>query len=287
METKKQQVVTYAGAILIAALLIGFVFSQVSVSKNKKNLYAEKQTSEKLLSEKLSAEKELLKMKTDFSSLKQRSDENQRLLDETNARISENERKLNALTSENRSLRSTRKELEELKKSKANLEQESALLKSEYDQLMSQNRDLQNALYESERKYLALQQENSHRINPDNFLVTATRGKKAERVVIRAARAKKLNMAFEVPQTLTESISFKLTTPAGTTINPDDKSLSWVFPLEPRSFTASLSSETGEFEPSRQVVLNYMPDKKLTKGEYKVQIYSGNKNIGNCRIYLR
>jgi hypothetical protein len=78
-----------------------------------------------------------------------------------------------------------------------------------------------------------------------------------------------------------------LTTPSGTTINPDDKSLTWTFPQDSRNFTASLSTITGEFEQSRQVVLNYLPKGKLAKGEYKIQIYSGDKNIGNCRIVLK
>ena len=186
-------------------------------------------------------------------------------------------------------MRANRKELEDLKKVKTDLEQESSRLKSEYDQLMAQNKDLQNSLsaMKSEKERLALLLENGQIINSDNFLVTATRGKKAEKIVIRASRAKKLNMAFEVPQNLTESIGFKLTTPSGTIINPDDKSLTWTFPKDSRNFTASLSTMTGEFEQSRQVVLNYLPNGKLAKGEYKIQIFSGDKNIGNCRIVLK
>jgi myosin heavy subunit len=236
---------------------------------------------------KLSAEKEVAKLKADFSSLQQKIDENQKLINENNIRIAESEKKLSSLSAENRKLQGTRKELEALNKVKADLEQESSRLKSDYDKLAAQNKDLQNSLAASEKKYLALLQENELRISSDNFLITATRGKKAEKIVVRASRAKKLNMAFEVPQNLTQSIGFKLTTPSGTTINPDDKSLTWTFPQDSRNFTASLSTITGEFEQSRQVVLNYLPKGKLAKGEYKIQIYSGDKNIGNCRIVLK
>jgi hypothetical protein len=154
---------------------------------------------------------------------------------------------------------------------------------------MVQNKDLQNTLssLESEKKGLALQFENAQKVNTDNFMVTATRGKKTERIVIKATRTKKLNMTFEVPQSLTEAISFKIITPSGATINPDEKSLSWKFPLDERNFTASLSGVTGEFEKSRQVVLNYAPKEKLVRGEYKIQILSDGKNIGNCRIMLK
>jgi len=289
MENNRQKTVTYIGATVIALLLIGMVFTTVSISKGKKNLNAEKQTSEKLLSEKLFVKKDLDKLQTDFSTLKQKSDANAKLLAETNIKIEDNEKRINSLTGENRSLRASKKELAELKKAKADLEKESTQLKSDYDKLMAQNNDLQNSLssLETEKKNLALQFETAQKANTDNFLVTATRGKKAERIVIRASRAKKLNMTFEVPQSLTEAISFKIVTPSGTTINPDDKSLTWTFPLETRNFTASLSTVTGEFEQSRQVVLNYVPKGKLAKGEYKLQILCDGNNIGNCRIMLK
>ncbi|MCK7521386.1 MAG: hypothetical protein MZV64_28735 [Ignavibacteriales bacterium] len=82
----------------------------------------------------------------------------------------------------------------------------------------------------------------------DDFLVTATRGKKTEKVVARASRAKKLNVAFEVPQSLTDAVSFTILTPAGTLINPDDKGISWYFPLDSRNFTVSLSPLTGNLK---------------------------------------
>lgn len=289
MENKRQTVVTYVGASIIALLLIGMVFTSVSISKGKKNLNAEKQTSEKNLSEKLSVEKDLAKLQTDFFTLKQKSDANTKLLAETNIEIADSEKKINSLSGENRSLRANRKELEELKKNKADLEKESSKLKSDYDKLRAQNKDLQNSLstLETENKNLALQFEKAQEVNTDNFLVTATRGKKVEKFVIKASRTKKLNMIFEVPQSLTEAISFKIVTPSGITINPDDKSLTWTFPLDTRNFTASLSTVTGEFEQSRQVVLNYLPKEKLAKGEYKIQILCDGNNIGNCRIMLK
>jgi myosin heavy subunit len=270
-------------------LFAGIVFTSVSNSKGKRNLNAEKQTSEKLLSEKLSAEKDLAKLKTDFSTLKQKSDATQKLLNEANIKIAQNAKKINSLTGENRSLRENKKELEDLKKLKADLDKEFARLKSDYDRLTAQNKDLQNslALLETENKKLAISLENMRKASTDNFLVTATRGKKAEKIVAFASRAKKLNIAFEVPSSLTDAISFKMVTPSGTTINPDDKSLTWVFPQDSRNFTASLSGVTGEFEQSRQVVLNYLPKGKLAKGEYKIQIICDGNNIGNCRIMLK
>lgn len=168
-------------------------------------------------------------------------------------------------------------------------DKEYSQIKSDKDRLSIQSKDLQKSInsLEAEKKSLATRLEKAERYNTDNFLITATRGKKAEKIVIRASRVKKLTMAFEVPHSLTETISFRIITPSGSTVNSDDKSLSWFFPIQTISLTASLTAITGEFEQSRQVVLNYAPKGKLVKGEYKIQILSDSNNIGNCRIMLR
>jgi myosin heavy subunit len=284
-----QKTTTYVGAGIIALLLLGLILTTGFLIKNKKNLSTEKLTTEGLLSEKQKVETEMARLKSDLSVLSQKSDDNAKLLSESNLKIAENDKRINALSGENRTLRANKKELEELKKTKAELEQEFSQLKSDRDKLLSLYKDLENSLnsLETEKNNIATQFEKAQLHNTDNFLITATRGKKTEKIVIFASRAKKLNMAFEVPQNLTETISFTIITPTGATINPDDKAMSWFFPLDSRNFTASLSSITGEFEQSRQVVLNYAPKSKLVKGEYKIQILCDGNNIGNCRIMLK
>lgn len=284
-----QKTINYVGAGIIAVLLLGLILAIGTNGRNKKNLRTEKTTSEALLFEKQKLEGNLEKLKSDFSVLKQQSDANDKLLSETNSKIAENDKRINALTRDNRILRGNSKEFEELKKAKNNLDMAFSLLEFEHQALLGQKNDLQNSLntLEAEKRSIEMQLENAQLYNTDNFLVTATRGKKTERVVIRASRAKKLNMAFEVPQSLTETISFKIVTPSGSTINPEDRAVSWTFPLDSRNFIASLSSITGEFEQSRQVVLNYAPKTKLAKGEYKIEILSGGNNIGNCRLMLK
>lgn len=286
MENRKT--ITYVLAGIIAILLLGLFLTIGLNAKNKKSLGAEKITSEKLLSEKMSLEKQLTKLSDDYNTLKDKSNANTKSLADAKTKLDENEKKINSLLGQNRSLSAYKKELSELKKTKDELDKEYSQLKSYNDRLLSQSNDLQNSInaLEAEKNNLATKLEKTQLYNTDNFLVTATRGKK-EKIVIKACRTKKLNLNFEVPQSLTETISFKIVTPAGTTINPDDKAISWFFPLDSRSFTASLSSITGEFEQSRKVVLNYVSKGKLVKGVYKIQILSNGNNIGNCRIMLR
>ena len=289
MENMNQKTINYVGAGIIAVLLLGLILTIGINAKNKKNLRNEKTNSEARLFEKQKVESNLEKLKSDLSILKQQSDANSKLLSEANMKIAENEKRINTLSRDNKLLRGNAKELEQLKKTKADLEKESYQLKSENDRLLAQYKDLQNSLnsLETEKNKIADQLEKAQLINTDNFLVTATRGKKTEKIVIRASRAKKINIAFEVPQGLTETISFKIVTPTGSTISSDDKALSWYFPPDSRNLTASLSSVTGEFEQSRQVILTYASKVKLVKGEYKIQILNNGNNIGNCRIMLK
>jgi len=279
----------YVLAAAIVLLLIGLFVVTGSNSKNRNQLNTEKVTNEKLLSEKLSLENQLTKLLADLNTLKDRSSANEQMLSDTQAKLAENERKVNTLNGENKSLRASRQELADLKNTRELLEKEYSQLKSENERLIARGNELQNSInsLESDKKEITSNLEKTKMYSTDNFLVTATRGNKTEKIVICASRTKKLNITFEVPQSLSETISFKIVTPAGTTINPDDKSLTWYVPLDSRNYTASLSSISGEFEESRQVILSYSAKTKLVKGEYKIQILSNGNNIGNCRIMLK
>ncbi|HUV01036.1 MAG TPA: hypothetical protein VMW32_08745 [Bacteroidales bacterium] len=281
----KERTVTYVGAVIIALLLISTIFAFVSNSKNKRDLNAEKLRTESLLSEKLQNEQELAKLKADFSGLQVKSDANDKLLAETNQQITDINRRIRALSGENVNLRASKKELEELQVVKDSLDKEYDKLKLNQEKLVTQNDDLQNAIkaLETSKSDLIEKLRINETYDADNFYAYGSRGK-ADRLVFRA---KKLNVNFEVPQSLTEAISFKVLTPSGTTISSDDKALTWTISQDERNFTASLSAVTGESEPSQQVSLNYASKKRLAPGEYKIQILCSDQNIGNCRLKLK
>jgi hypothetical protein len=289
MENNRQKNLTITGAVIIGLLLIGLIFTIVSNSNGKKNLDFEKKKSEKLLSEKLSVEKDLSRLQTDFSTLKQKSDENYKLLEETNLKAADYEKRMNSIAGENRSLRANKKESEDLRKLKSDLENESSRLRSDHEKLLEQNKTLQDSLAKIKAEYddITFKAENVWMHKTDNFLVKAIRGKRTEKLVILASRTKKINMSFEVPISLTDGISFKIVTPTGTIVKPEDKAISWHFSQDAGIIIASLSSVTGEFEQSRMVVLDYAPKEKLVKGEYKIQVLCNGNVIGNSRIRLR
>jgi myosin heavy subunit len=271
-------------AIAVVALI---VMTSVNI-KTKKNLKSEQLTSKTLSVEKAAIEKELKNANVKFAGLQSEFDLNAGRLKESGAKLEETEKKINSLLSENRSLRATSRELAELKKAKAALDYEMGQLTSEQQSLRSKNVDLQANIgsLEKEKKDLEARLDMATLYKTDNFLATAT-GKKAEKLVIRASRAKKLNLAFEIPQNLTEDLAFRIVTPTGNVITPEDKNLSWRYEENGREFTASLSSATNEFEQSRRVMLNYSVKERLAKGEYRIQIISNGNTIGNCRMRVR
>lgn len=286
MENSNRKTITYVGAVVIALLLLGLILTMVFNSRNRNSLKAEKLATERLLTEKSAIQNDLDKVREEISSLKLRSDENARLLSDTEAKLADTEKRMRFLSSQN--AKKSKAAEEEFQIQKAALEKEYADLKLSYDNQMSENGNLQKKLAEMEAQTNDLLEKLKamSTFDSDNFQVMGTRGKNDRQVVV-ARRVKKLSVNFEVPQSLTDAISFRIVTPTGTTITPEDKSLSWIFPPNARHLTASLSPVTSEFEESRKVTLTYAPKEKLVPGEYKIQIFSNGQNIGNCRIRLR
>ena len=286
MENSNQKTITYVGAVVIVLLLLGLILTIVFNSRNRNSLKAEKLTTERLLTEKSAIQNDLDKVREEISNLKLRSDENARLLSDTEAKLADTEKRMRYLSSQN--AKKSKAAEEEFQIQKAALEKEYADLKLSYDNQMSENGNLQKKLAEMEAQTNDLLEKLKamSTFDSDNFQVMGTRGKN-DRQVVFARRVKKLSVNFEVPQSLTDAISFRIVTPTGTTITPEDKSLSWIFPPNARHLTASLSPVTSEFEESRKVTLTYAPKEKLVPGEYKIQIFSNGQNIGNCRIRLR
>jgi myosin heavy subunit len=289
MDSENNKSVIYIGIAVIILLLISTGAFMIQNSKNKRNLQAEKLRTESLLSEKLLVEKELAKVKADMAACQALKDETEKKLTAIEASIAEKDKRIAYLSNQSGALSKTRKELEELQKTKAELDNTYTALKSEHDKMLGISNDLKAAVakLESEKAELASKMQQTELYNTDNFRIYGSRGKNKEKLTFWAFRTKKLNLNFDVPQNLTDAISFKLTTPTGSTVNPETAELSWKVLDNPRNFTASLSPVTGEFEPSRQVVLTYAPKEKMEKGEYKIQIFSNSVNIGNCRVRLK
>lgn len=279
---------TTLSIITLCILIVVIAVLSSVASRNRKNLKSERLVTSTLMTDKTVLQKELANVNSKVTSLKQANEVTSRLLQQSESRLAETEISIRKLTGENNILRTGNKELDAIKKSRAALEDDMNRLKSDYEKLLTESRGIQSALNRLENEKADLQQklEKTMLHRTDNFLATATRGKKSERLVIKATRTKKVNLGFEVPADLAEDLSFKIQTPAGIIIDSGDKSISWNYAENDGNLTASLSA-TGEFEASRRVTLNYTPKEKMARGEYRIQVLSNGNAIGSCRLMVR
>ncbi len=288
----REHAIAYVGAAIISLLLFSTIFALVSNSKNKRRLNREKLQSEAILSEKLLVQKDFDKLKSDLIALNIRNDTNEKALIDAELKITEKEQRIASLSRQNISLNKNRKELADLRNEKADMDKAYKAyedLKMEHEKILTRERELQSSVVtlEAQKNEITDKFNKKKLYDSDNFEVYGSRGRNKEKLTVRAWRTKKLNVSFDVPESLTESVSFKIVTPSGSVISPEDKALSWSFPGNSVNYTASLSYLTGEIEQSRQVVLTYNSKEKLPKGDYKVQLFCNSVNIGNCRIKLK
>jgi len=275
---------TYIGGGVIVILLFLTIYGFVSNSKNKKNLLAEQAQTENLRNDNQQVKEELDKLKNEYGSLSSKSDSTSKKLASTEEKVSQSNRRIAALSKENKTLNQSKLELEELQKSKAELDNTYANLQREYDRSIAQYKDLENKLAatETQRNDVIARLEKTEMYNADYFLVTATKGKN-DKLVNRASKVDKLSISFNVPQNLKDSVTYRIETPAGTALNPT----SFFIPKDEQHYTAGLYGVFHEIKSPREVSLTYIPEEKLEKGEYRIQLISNGNPIGNCRLTLR
>jgi prefoldin subunit 5 len=274
-----------AAAIVIIALLLLTLGGVRSKKRIQESLDSEKARTEALVSEKSQLEKEIAKFKQDLADLQSKIDARVKELDEANAKLAASNRRAGALARQTKAVEELKKQLAELEAVKADLEQKYSALNNNYDRLNASNNDLKNSLEAANKK---LEQEILRKMyDASNFQVSATKGKVNERLTVKGCMARRLNITFDVPRALTETVSFKVTTPDGTVAGPGDKALSWTFPVDFSTVTASISPLTGVFEEAKPVKLTYAPGKRLKKGEYKIEVFCSSSPLGSCRITLK
>jgi myosin heavy subunit len=285
----KEKTQIYAGTIIIALLLISTTIALISNSKNKRNYNEEKILNESISSKKLQVSQELDKTKNDMAALITKKESEEKAMAETELKLAETEKRIAHISKENSSLRQVRNELIQLQKAKNELDREHEDLKLKQETALSRIKELENSAITSDaqNKELSGNLENAEKYRTDNTEIYESRGNKKDKLTICATRTKKLDLNFDVPQNLTEAISFKIITPDGKTITPEDKSLTWLVEPNSSTLTASLSALTGEIDTPRKVTMTYSPKEKLNPGEYKIQIFSNDKNISNCRFRLK
>ena len=276
------------GAVIVLLLLLS-AFSFISRHSINEKLKKEKISSEQLLSEKLALNKEVDQMSNDMKSLTSKFQSVSKDLEAAREDITGKDKRIGSLLRELSSQKKAKTELAELQKSKEKLDAEMADLRGKYEKLKNENEATLKDLAEMKKKgdELLAKIEEMTLYDADDFMVTPLKRLNKERLTICSARTKRLAVRFEVPSSLTGTISFSVIAPDGKVIEGSDKALAWMVVEDGRDITASLSPVSREFENSKQVELIYTAKERLMPGIYTIKVTSGQNTLGNCRVKLK
>lgn len=272
-------------ATILFLLALGWGIFQLRVNDSlQKEVNAEKLISESILSEKLSVEKEINKIKGQMASIEAKNNELNSSLATLSGKLSDKEKEAERIRRESNA---NKKKYSELDLQKKKLEEELASLNNTIQQLQASNTDLTNsvAALQKQNQNLSEELEKAHLAYYDKPMIEAVRGKK-DKLVAKAARTKKLRATVMVPGNLKE-VEFKIINPDGQVIsNTEDGTLA----TRVVNNNINLVSASGKTTPSntfKQMEMVFVPKKKLKAGVYQIEVVSENLAVGNLQIKLR
>ena len=286
---KKEQLIAGILTLLFIASLITTLLVFNSNLSLKSGLNDQKLVSESLLSEKLALEKEIMKIKNEMSSLKGKNVELDHIIAGMSQQLSEKERHIAMLNREMVTVKDLTRQVKDLLQLRSDLEKQVTFIKESNDKLLAENEILHKTIFDLELENAELAQDMQwlQNNNADNFQVVTTKGKKNNSLTIKASKASKISVDFDVPMEFANGISFTIITPDGKKITDANKSLSWKYGDNSRVLTADLNGAIGDVEVTRSVTMTYSPGEKLVKGTYQIEVLNNGRHIGSCRMRLK
>ncbi len=282
----KKVLAVSASAILIMAL-IGIGLLMKSNKSLNENLSDQRLMSETLLSEKLSLDKQIGKLRNDMAFMSSKNDKLDKMMVELKENLSKLEAENRAIRIENKKIKTLESMIAEIQKTKSELESQITGLNGEINQLMAANSELnrQNASLMADNENLS-DKVKILSVFADNFRMESLKGKK-DKLTVSARVAKKLTVGFDLPPGDLTNVNFKITTPQGKVFTSKDQYITSSVVEDDRGLVASISSGSGNFEISKRIEMNFQPKEKLTGGVYNVEILNKNEKLGSCQIRLR
>lgn len=226
-------------------------------------------------------------------ALTAKEESDKKLITAADSKLAEAETQIAHISKQNSSLLNDRNDLAQLRKTKSDLNIAFEDLKLREETESSRIKELENStiILDAQKKELSENLSYSEKYKSSNIEIYGSRGNKKDKLTFIARRTKKLNLSFDVPQNLNEPISIRMNTPEGKTITPSKNTITSSIRPDLNYLTASLSANppmvTGNINSSQKVTISYTPGERFKAGEYKIQIFSNDKNIGNCRFSLR
>jgi hypothetical protein len=277
MEYKNDRVKIILAAITILSLLSSGIF----IMKNK----SAKIESDKAKSV-LVAEKDMLNME-----IKDLITERKKLVDTTNEQsnrikqlltdIDKKNSEIQRLLNDNAKVKDLRNKLKELEEIKNELQKEVESQKGNIDELSKINTKLENNI-------LALTNDNDRlnselmfvkSVHSSDFLINGV--KRNEKITAFAKRSKTIKLSFDFPANHINEIEVSVVTPEGkiyTTVNKE-----YIF-LTPSK------EKAGEYPSgisAKRMELWVKPEKKFSKGIYKITILAGTETVATMQIQLK
>jgi len=243
--------------------------------------------SEALYSEKLNLDKSVARFKNDLNAANGKNAELDKKIAGFNQQLDTRQRELNKLIAENVSLRSIKVKMSELKQLYNKLNTDLITQRSDYDKLKSENSNLSGQLAQvsKDRDELVANNKILRALSSNNHRIEAVRGKN-NKLMVRACRAQKLILSFDLPGNVAGNLSFKIVTPDGKQITTRDNKSSLVNISETKDNFFAQVKELGVVG-TKQVELVYLPSEKLSKGVYKFEVYKDSQYIGSSAVRLR
>jgi myosin heavy subunit len=244
---------------------------KIEASKEKSVSAAEKDLLNKEVNE-LAMEKR--KLADENSTRKAKIDSLMGLVDIKNNEV----RNLLAVNADAKNLRKKLKELEQVRNE----------LKNEVDYLKQNETklNLTNSNLESELSRLKTEIENLHaelllskNLSSDYILVRNL--KRNQKITAFASRTKVINVSFDYPSGLVNTLEVTVETPGGKTYSSAEKEFVSVTPSNAPALESSSPT------PLKRMDLNFKPGKKLAKGIYKFNITNGKEVVNSILVQLK
>ena len=269
-------------------LASGFLFFRSLDLSNE--VSAERLSLEAALSDKIDLTKSLNEAKGTLESFRYKNAELSSILESTREQFIEKEKELNRLRQSQSALVTYKKKASDLETIKRELDQKILELTRSSVALKEQIDGLEQRIAAANNDKAGLESKLNDLLNKpfsDNYRTEAQRGRKNILTVI-ARRTNKLNISMDVPANLQQGLNFTLTIPGGKILSSaGDLSKEVRIIDSDASFVVDKGYISGTEQAMKRVQLLYSPAKKLKKGIYKYQLYSGIQYLGSAQINLK
>ena len=275
-------------AALAALLILSASFFIINASL-KKQLGDQKIKSEKLLSEKLKLDQSIKELKDDMSAMAGINVRLDKLLGEANRKLQNKEAEIKRLIAENATVSELRAQVRELELLREQLTTDIANLNINLAQLNNDNACLNELLTrtKNENELLAFDNTILKAMVADNYRIEALKGRH-EKLTINARKTDKLLVSFDLPSDVGRNLYFKVNTPQGEEFSSKTDLSAIINIVENNDrLLASANSDAGGSIGTKRVEMIYKPNKKLTKGVYRFNVYNDNSYLGSTQLRLK